>query len=100
MKVKNEFLATEQLMGLGFQFMTEEQAEEREEYELEDKYVYNLGHARRGQFYYITIDIDGEIRLFASRPDGSGTDIIMSDVLIQMYKLGMIEEDDYDKTTI
>ena len=92
MKLKKEFLASAQLHDLGFEFMSELQAEEREDYALASKYVYTIGHARRGQFYYITIDIDGEIRIFASRPDGSGTHIKMTDVLIQMYKLGMIEE--------
>lgn len=56
-------------------------------------YLYNIGHARRGQFYYIVIsEEERELNIYASKPDGDGCSINMDDIIIRLYKDGLIEE--------
>ena len=54
-------------------------------------FTYNLGHSRRGQFYYYFIMEDRTINIYASEPDGSGTWIEDDDVIIKMFVDGLIE---------
>ena len=54
-------------------------------------FTYNLGHSRRGQFYYYFIMKDRTIAIYASEPDGSGTWIEDDDVIIKMFSDGLIE---------
>lgn len=35
-------------------------------------YIYNIGHSRRGQFYYIIVQENRNVFLYASKPDGDG----------------------------
>lgn len=55
-------------------------------YELE----YSIGVSRRGQYYYLLINAIGDIRLYASDPDGSGgpTDLTEEcmETISQIYK--------------
>ena len=62
-------------------------------WELDGVLSYRLGHARRGQFYYLTINKDGsrEIMIYATKPDGDGTHIKIGDMILKMINLGMIE---------
>lgn len=53
-------------------------------------YYFSMGHARRGQFYYLLIGSDGTVSVFASKPDGSGCSINMHDILLQMINDGKI----------
>jgi len=50
------------------------------------EYVFEVGHARRGQFYYILIDDDRKIYIWASEPDGDGSAILMPDILVRLIK--------------
>lgn len=34
--------------------------------------AFTLGHSRRGQFYYLLRNQDGETFIYASKPDGDG----------------------------
>jgi hypothetical protein len=47
-------------------------------------YVYEIGHSRRGQFYYILVDTSGNLTLYASEPDGSGSSVNFPDIIIQL----------------
>lgn len=56
-------------------------------YYFENVYVYEIGHSRRGQFYYILFDINTKIfSVIATEPDGSGGDINLPDILIDLIK--------------
>lgn len=35
-------------------------------------WIYNLGHSRRGQFYYLVCSYEGDFSIVATKPDGSG----------------------------
>jgi len=54
-------------------------------------YVYNIGHSRRGQFYYILVFTDYTIGLLATKPDGDGGFIEYPDVIIELFKDNLIE---------
>jgi len=46
--------------------------------------IYEIGHSRRGQFYYVLCSYEGEFSLFASRPDGAGGVVKFPDIIIQL----------------
>ena len=88
MKIKQS-VTFEQLINFGFAIETDE-----DDWEINCKWCYNLGHSRRGQFYYYIIkdiDNDRELLVYASKPDGDGTHIALGDVIIKMYEEGLIE---------
>lgn len=76
------------LKEYGFEEITEDYNVEHD-YKLEyfTGYVYNLGHARRGQFYYIICyPEEKQFSIYASKPDGSGTSIDIDDIFIKLIK--------------
>ena len=49
-----------------------------DDYEFDNKMIYEIGHSRRGQFYFILVDKTSlEISVYATEPDGSGTDVVL-----------------------
>jgi len=93
MRVKQEFMDDKtELMKLGFEYKEIINTWGDECYETEGNLVYNLGHSRRGQWYYYIINEDTrELSVFATKPDGDGTDVLLDEVVITMYDLGMFE---------
>ena len=60
-------------------------------YFYEGCYFYNLGHARRGQHYYVLIQKDLQVAILASKPDGDGTHIKVGDIFQKLISEGFIE---------
>lgn len=54
-------------------------------------YKYEIGHSRRGQFYYLLVK-NRSLQLYASEPDGSGGKVGCPDVLIRLIKDGILVE--------
>ncbi len=61
--------------------------------DLKDHWVFNMGHSRRGQHYYLAVNSERVLFVFASKPDGSGGKLPMHDVIMQMFADGIIEQD-------
>ncbi len=58
-------------------------------YYYDDCLAYNMGHSRRGQFYYILCDKETlDLTILATSPDGSGCDCDLPDVLVEMILNG------------
>ncbi len=58
-------------------------------YYFTDYLVFEVGHSRRGQFYYILCHQNSlELSVLATEPDGSGGMINLPDVLFTMIKNG------------
>jgi hypothetical protein len=57
----------------------------------EGQYVYDLGHSSRGQHYYILIQKDWQVAVFASKPDGDGTHVEIGDIFQKLISEGFIE---------
>jgi hypothetical protein len=77
----------------GFSFYSKEDAKiefDEDGYMFENNWVFNVGHSRRGQFYYITVNTKGTVELYASRPDGTPGSIDMPDVLIDLVADGIL----------
>lgn len=56
-----------------------------------DFLVYEIGHSRRGQHYYIICEKSTlELSVIASKPDGDGGAIAIPDILIDLIKNGEI----------
>ena len=56
-------------------------------YYFDNVYVYEIGHSRRGQFYYFLFDINTKnFSVIASEPDGSGGAVELPDILIDLIK--------------
>ena len=92
MKIKKEYFDNPtKLMELGFSYEKITDGWDDECYETRGKLVYNMGHSRRGQFYYLIIEDDCTISVFSTTPDGSGTSVLMDDVIIEMFKNDMFE---------
>jgi len=60
-------------------------------YGCEGKYVYDLGLSRRGQHYYVLIQKDLQVAVFASKADGDGTHIEVGDIFQKLISEGFIE---------
>ena len=46
-----------------------------------NKYAFELGHSRRGQFYYILVDKGSrEISIYSTKPDGDGGELYLDSV--------------------
>jgi len=92
MKIKKEF-QIENLLNYGFVKTDKEEAKENEDYYLmASDYCFEIGHARRGQFYYLLVsDASRYIIVYATEPDGSGGSILLPDVLIKMALDGVFE---------
>lgn len=62
-------------------------------YYYENVLVYNIGHSRRGQFYYLILDKTSlQLSILASKADGEGSSISLPDVILKLYKNGLIDE--------
>lgn len=91
MKVKEE-LNLEVLLNYGFTKIDKEQAKEDEDWTISCyEYLFEIGHARRGQFYYLLVsEKTRDIIIYASEPDGSGGTVICPDVLIKLSVDGVV----------
>jgi hypothetical protein len=59
--------------------------------ECEGQYIYDLGHSRRGQHYYILIQKDLQVTILASKADGDGTHVKVGDIFQKLISKGFIE---------
>ena len=91
MKVKEE-LNLEVLLNYGFTKIDKEEEIENEEYTISSyDYKFEIGHARRGQFYYLLVDKKTrDIIIHATEPDGSGGSVMCPDVLIKLSIDGVV----------
>jgi hypothetical protein len=64
--------------------------QDEDDYTIHDEICYEIGHSRRGQYYYYIIDSDRCVRVYGSKPDGSGGSIALDDVIFQMFKDGVL----------
>lgn len=85
MKLKEDF-NLEKLLDYGFLKIDKQEMMDNEEWTLSVyDYLFEIGHARRGQFYYLLVSEDTRtITLYASEPDGSEGTVYAPDVLIKM----------------
>lgn len=92
MRLKKDY-QLETLLQYGFEKIDKQEAEENEEYLMSVcDYKFDIGHARRGQFYYLLISEESrEFIIYASEPDGSGGSVLCPDVLIKLALEGIIE---------
>jgi hypothetical protein len=91
MKVKEE-LNLEVLLNYGFTKIDKDEETENERYTLASfDYKFEIGHARRGQFYYLLVgEKEREIIIYSTEPDGGGGCVICPDLLIQLYVDGVV----------
>jgi len=53
--------------------------------------VREISYARRGQIYYLLCNIETlEISVLATKPDGSGCEVLMPDILIEWFLKGYL----------
>lgn len=52
---------------------------------------YEIGHSRRGQFYYFVVDDERRLKIYGSEPDGSPGSLALDGVLLRMFKDGVFE---------
>ncbi len=55
------------------------------------EWLYEIGHGRRGQFYYLLIGGNGSISLYASDADGSGAPTVFPVIVFKMMSDGVID---------
>jgi len=91
MKVKEE-LDLEVLLDYGFIKIDKEEEKENEQYTIASyDYKFEIGHARRGQFYYLLIsEKTKDIIIYSTEPDGSGGSVICPDVLVKLSLDGVV----------
>lgn len=91
MKVKEE-LNLEVLLNYGFTKIDKEEEIENEEYTIACyDYKFKIGHARRGQYYYLLVaEKTREVIIYATEPDGSGGSVMCPDVLIKLSVDGVV----------
>ena len=91
MKVKEE-LNLEVLLYYGFTKIDKEEETENEEYTIASyDYRFEIGHARRGQFYYLLVgEKTRDVIIYATDPDGSCGSVMCPDVLIKLYVDGVV----------
>ncbi len=91
MKISKDFEISK-LQDFGFECLIREELDDMDDsYLFENNWVFNIGHSRRGQFYYIIVDSKRNLSLYASQPDGSPGPIELPSVLIDLVKNGIIE---------
>lgn len=55
-------------------------------------HYYEIGHSRRGQRYFLLVSKDTrELFIYASRPDGSGCEVLFPDIVKELMWGGIIE---------
>jgi hypothetical protein len=91
MKLVDNFLI-EDLGQYRFDYYTEEEADEADEFLFANNWVFDIGHSRRGQHYYIIIGKDRRLNVYGSDPDGSSGQIGLPDVLVDMIRDGVIDK--------
>ena len=91
MKVKEE-LNLDILLNYGFTKIDKEEELENEEYTISSyDYIFEIGHARRGQFYYLLVgEKTRDVVIYATKPDGSGGKVICPDVLVKLSVDGIV----------
>ena len=95
MKINPDFPIKE-LVNYGFQIFNDEYrnvhfSEEDPPFYYEDGFIYSFGHARRGQYYYMVIDMPGSVFLTSSKPDGSGGRVsVESNIIIKLVQMGIL----------
>ena len=66
-------------------------SDDSELYYFENFLVYEIGHSRRGQFYFLLCEIETlEISVLATKPEGSGSKVLMPNQMINWIKDGEI----------
>lgn len=92
MKIKDN-VNLDILLDYGFDKIDKNYEETQEDITLSYyDYAYNLGHTRRGQFYYYLVTATTrKIDIYASKPDGDGGAIVACDVLTLLFKAGLLE---------
>lgn len=93
MKIK-ENINLEILLDYGFVKVDKEEEDERDDSTLSYyDYSFNIGHSRRGQFYYLLVSEKSRIiNIYASKSDGSGCSIELTSKLIDLFENGLIEK--------
>ena len=91
MKVKEE-LNLKVLLNYGFTKIDKEEETENEEYIIASyDYKFEIGHARRGQFYYLLVrEKTRDIIIYATESDGSDGSVMCPDVLIKLSVDGVV----------
>ena len=79
------------LKEYGFEEITEEY-NSKHNYKLEyfKGYAYNLGHSRGGQFYYLICNFDKVFSIYASEPDGFGSDVKIDNIFFKLINDNII----------
>lgn len=85
MKIREDY-NLEKLLDYGFVKIDKEKATENEDWTLSTfDYAFQIGHSRRGQFYYLLVNEKTRVLfIYATEPDGNGGIIQSPDVLIKM----------------
>ena len=88
MKIKEE-LNLKILLNYGF---TKIEKEEYEECPISSyAYKFEIGHARRGRFYYLLVgEKTRDVVIYATKPDGSSGSVICPDVLVKLAIDGLL----------
>lgn len=89
MKIK-EGISLDVLLNYGFEKINKG-LEDELGYHSRFDFRYEIGHARRGQFYYLLVsEIGRTIVILATDPDGSGGIVNCPDVLIKLFAEGIV----------
>lgn len=80
------------LLDYGFEKIDKEEELECENYTLSNfNYKFNVGHSRRGQYYYLLVkESDRIVYVFATEPDGSGGIVYCPNVLKKLIIEGIV----------
>lgn len=92
MKIKKD-IDLDILLEYGFTKINKKEELLNEEYFIAQfDYMFRMGHSRRGQFYYLFVkSIDRIIQIYASDPDGSGSNIPLHNIIFKMFLDQIIE---------
>ena len=82
MKISNKF-PLDKLEEYGFTKPNPEEFGE-DTYIQDSEYIYDCGHARRGQRYYILVSKNREVSIYSTKPDGSGGKVSLPRILIYL----------------
>lgn len=92
MKIKDSF-SVEVLLKYGFTKVDKQEEEINDQYVIAGyDYQLDIGISRRGQYYVLLVREDTmRIMVYATKPDGSGSEVPIPDVLIKMVLDGVLE---------
>lgn len=92
LKIKDNVVLKE-LEKFGFFSNFEYDTDYSDDYEFDNKMIYEIGHSRRGQFYFILVDKSTLVlSVYATKPDGSGSSVFMSPVIFDLIQAGLVEK--------